>query len=285
MHLSKAATETYRHAIRVTLGDLLDMDAGSLSGADVYRWTGESAKHGSNRTVNKALTALSSAYQRGVEWGIVESNPVRGIRRLPETRGLPNIPTPADLEHLLSTAPSEQAHLLIRVASKTGLRQGELFALEWPNVHDAHLTIAQALDRDQTMKVTKTGKPRRVPIPPRLAAELELHRPASRRGLVFANASGKPLSRTNFVRRTWHPWRRHAAWQAAAAGDDWHRLIDLRWMHLRHYYASRLASIGVTLLSTSRWMGHGTIRTTMDRYGFLFEDDEASAMHLLDADE
>jgi hypothetical protein len=30
-------------------------------------------------------------------------------------------------------------------------------------------------------------------------------------------------------------------------------------------------------------MGHTTIRTTMDRYGFLFDDDEASVMDALDA--
>lgn len=29
-------------------------------------------------------------------------------------------------------------------------------------------------------------------------------------------------------------------------------------------------------------MGHGTIRTTMDRYGFLFDEDESDVMAAMD---
>jgi integrase len=284
-HLSQSACETARFAIRNTLLPLALDDAHTFTGASVYRFTHEEAEAGrSARTINKALTVLSSAYQRGIEWGLVESNPVRGIRRLPEHRALPNIPTPGDLDHLLSTAPSPEAMLMLRVATLTGVRQSELFALEWQNIHDNHVAIVQALDRDRTIrKWTKTRSSRRIPLPESLAYELAAMRPDSGKGLVFATDKDTPLSRTNFVRRIWHPWRRHAAWQAASIGDPWERIIALEWRHLRHYYASRLASVGASLLQCSRWMGHGTIRTTMDRYGFLFDEDEGEVMAALDS--
>lgn len=281
--LSRATRETYRTAIRHTLVDFAKRDAHHLTGADVYRWSSEQVRAGaSTRKVNKAITALSSAYQRGVEWGIVESNPVRGVKRLPEDRGLPLIPTPGDVDWLMLAAPTERDRLMLRVAFLTGIRQGELFALEWKHVHDDHMAIVQALDRDASLKQTKTGKARRVPLPPKLAADLESLRPAHRRGLVFASSVKGPMSRSNFARRAWGPWRRNAAWQAAVAGEDWHRLVTLKWQHLRHHYASRCASRGASMLQVSRWMGHGTIRTTMDRYGFLWPEDESVVMRALE---
>jgi integrase len=90
--------------------------------------------------------------------------------------------------------------------------------------------------------------------------------PADR--LLFGGPRGGALSMWRWRGRVWDAW-------SEAAG------VDLQWRLLRHYYASQLAAIGATILQCSRWMGHGSITTTMDRYAFLFDEDESAAMNRL----
>jgi site-specific recombinase XerD len=88
---------------------------------------------------------------------------------------------------------------------------------------------------------------------------------------LFPNSRGNPWDKAGFRRNLFVPWKQ-------AAGVE-----HVQWRHLRHYYASSISAVGASILQCSRWMGHASIVTTMDRYGFLFDSDEARIMDALAA--
>jgi len=91
-----------------------------------------------------------------------------------------------------------------------------------------------------------------------------------RSALVFVSAEGDAIRHSNFRNRVW-------AKATAAAGLQGLRLHDLR-----HTHAAWLISAGVPVLAISRRLGHASITVTMDRYGHLLPEVDASIMTALD---
>lgn len=271
--LGAASRANYRTAARRVLDTIGDADTTTLSTPSLIAWANDlDSILGSPRLVNECLKVLSSAYQRGVEWGTVDTNPVRAVPRRKEPPASVVIPTRAEAAALGITAPTLRERTRLLVAAYTGLRPGEQLALEWRHILEKGIRVEQAMDLRGRIVSTKTGKPRTVPAPaPVLAMLAQLHRETNypgRRQPVFAGIHGQPLRDSNWRRDHWYPWRQEAG-------------IDLHWRTLRHFYASELASHGATIMQCSRWMGHGTIRTTIDRYAHLFDEDAERVMDRL----
>lgn len=145
----------------------------------------------------------------------------------------------------------EGAHEAIRptivAAVTTGLRKGNLLALDWHQIDLARSTI--------TIPRTKGKKPLAIRIAPPLAAVLGRTEPAKRKGRVF--------DRTNFRKR----------WEAAvkAAG-----LVDFHFHDLRHTFASWARMNGADLADICEAMGHSTVAVTM-RYAHIKPDSRDTA--------
>ena len=158
---------------------------------------------------------------------------------------------------------------LFMTALGTGLRQGELLALRWPEVNLEAGTLAVRATLDPLsgeLGEPKTDQSRRtVYLPLPVVAVLRRHRAtqaAARaqarrwdaRGFVFASKSGRPLSSQNVTRDL------HAV--LATAGLPRQRFHDLR-----HAYASLQLEAGADLFEVSRALGHASITTTANVYG------------------
>lgn len=281
-NVTPATRETYRADIRLAMDTLgATRNIHTLTRADIADMARALLDEGrSDRKVNKTLTALGSCFRYGVQHGIVEENIVRGVSRRPEQRGIIKIPDAADLAALRATAPSPRDLLMIDIASLAGLRQSELLGLEWRHIENRAIIVEQVMDLRATIRATtKTMHARRVPIPKRLHDALEAYRTADD-GLIFTN-NGKRLHRVTWSRDVWRPWKRGVVWERAELGGDWQRMNDLQWKQWRHYAISKWAAAGAKPLQCSRWAGHTSFRITMDRYGFLFDEDELDVMERL----
>jgi integrase len=123
-----------------------------------------------------------------------------------------------------------------------------------------------------TFSDTKSGKGRGVPLPQDVAAMLKKIRPASPkpgdRVFLYRRDDGELLPFDN----------PKTAWRAARAraGLTWVRIHDLR-----HYYASRLVRVGVSLYSVQRLLGHSTPSLTQ-RYAALRPEDLDGSIAALD---
>jgi integrase len=87
--------------------------------------------------------------------------------------------------------------------------------------------------------------------------------------LVFQNAHGEPLRRSNF----WTEWRR----ATRNAG-----LPDIRFHELRHYYASLLIRHGESVKTVQARLGHASASETLDTYSHLWPDSDERTRDAVD---
>ena len=219
------------------------------------------------KTVNNLLTALRCLLARAVDWGDLDAVPkVRWVRAEdPEFDFLDF----EEAERLWNTATEPTWGPMIRIAIRTGLRQGELRALKWDDV-DLVRGVVHVRRSAYRMQVgtPKTKSSRRdVPLSPQALAELKEHRHL-RGEFVFCNEDGSMLRKEQGKRQLWHACKR--------AG-----LRRVRWHVLRHTFASHLVMRGRSLKEVQELMGHTTIKMTM-RYAHLSPEVRREAVNSLD---
>ena len=103
-----------------------------INGRDIERFKANKLQSGlSPKTINNHLTTLRKMLDIACEWGLIE--------HLPRVKWL-RVPPPEfdfldfdEAERLLETAREHEAefYVMILVALRTGMRQGELLALQW----------------------------------------------------------------------------------------------------------------------------------------------------------
>jgi integrase len=152
---------------------------------------------------------------------------------------------------------------LYLTAAMTGMRIGELQALDWRSVDYAHARVRVRRTWDRKTKTFTTPKSRRseraIPMPDAVAGALErlfrsLHPDAvepAPDALVFADPNtSEPLGHRRMYERL------RASLKAAGLDQAF------GFHSLRHSYGTALAGQGVPMRTLQEWMGHRDIQTT-----------------------
>jgi integrase len=208
-----------------------------ISSWDVERFKAARVKQVSKSTVNRELAILKRLFTLAADWNIVEKNPVKkvGMYRLEEK--VMRVLSQVEEEKLIDAAAPHFKPLII-VAINTGMRRGELLALQWEQVDLQTSTI--------TIKQSKNGKVRHIPINKKAQETLEsILEPHTGHVFVYRGSPIKAV-KTAFagaVRRAGIP--------------------SCRFHDLRHTFATRLVLAGVDLATVMQLMGHASISTTM----------------------
>jgi integrase len=205
-------------------------------------------------SVRRFRASLSSFFAWAVRERIIASNPVLGTR-------VPKVGTPpvemypfseAELEALWLAVKDRNKRLadILLVAGWTGLRWSELRGMrvrDFVEVPLPMLVVERAIPEGVEVKVTKSGRRRRVPVADRvLPIVQELARGRRSDDLLFVTESGHQLHASAF--------KRTVAWSTVAGGR---RIHDLR-----HTAACLWLARGVDLATVQAWMGHASIATT-----------------------
>jgi len=136
----------------------------------------------------------------------------------------------------------------------TGLRQREIFTLEWPDIDFTHQLVKV---RNKPGFTTKDRENRAVP----------LHKDLARILRALRKNEGPCFDVTN-QRRIFHRIRIKAG------------LKDIGWHTLRHTFASHALMAGVPIATVSKWLGHSSVTTTMI-YSHLLKDHQAQEIKKL----
>jgi integrase len=141
----------------------------------------------------------------------------------------------------------------------TGMRQGELFGLQWEDIdfegHQIH--VRRALWHGQLGTPKSRRSRRAIDMPPTLEEALQRLSTQKRSEFVFCNERGTPIDADNFRHREFPPALRRAG------------LRPVRFHDLRHTYTSLLIAQGAHPKYIQAQLGHASIQTTLDRYGHL----------------
>jgi integrase len=155
---------------------------------------------------------------------------------------------------------------LLRLAIFTGLRLGELLGLQWQDLdlpEDALYVRRQWTRLREYAPPKTTAAVRRIPLPPELTKELAALKLGSRYSAdtdpVFVSRNGRPLGHRNATRRGFES-------AAATAGID-----GVSFHSMRHAFASRMISRGISSTVLAAVMGHESSTITEKRYIHLFD--------------
>ena len=187
---------------------------------DWLTWASSSrSKKGKKRTastINSWLRLLRTVLRDAVSDLELEHDPtlrVKCLTALPTrvTDDRPNSLTVEDLRSCLAAAKKEppEVNAMLVVAFFSGMRFGELTALQWNDVQeDLGLILVRRSQYRGKVTTPKTGKTRSVPLHPLMAAALRDHRrllvaqgrPVMGTALLFPNESGR-FHYPTFVRK------------------------------------------------------------------------------------
>jgi integrase len=235
----------------------------------------------SRKTVRNIAGLVSSAYTRGLRWGIAEVNPVPASDPpVPKKKeGIALSIEQADQLIAGATAPWGM-NVFLELDAATGARRGELLGLQWSDLNGNHLMIGRSLSQvgqEVFLKEPKGKKFRVITIPPTALKKLEAHRKAQLpyrehfgRGYqgdyIFCNPDGSPLKPDT----------------VSASVSLLFRNLDLpkgASLHsLRHTHGSHLLAAGVPITDVSKRLGHANPHVTATVYAHALpgHDDKAA---------
>ena len=237
-------------------------------------------------SIRRYFTMVSSLMKSAYRLGLIGTNPAdRDRLTLPKIEEeKTEIFTEKELNDMLSALEAEPLmfRLLIHLALNTGCRRGELMGLKWSDIDFSTgvLTVSRSNykltgDPEVKSKSTKTGRSRRIMIPPYCVCMLRRYR-AEQGGYrlslgdawrggdwIFIQADGKPMYPTTptqwfgkFQKRNGLPHRKFHA--------------------LRHTSATLLLSNGTNIKNVASRLGHTQLKTT-NRYVHAVEQAEREA--------
>lgn len=254
---------------------LRNRPVGAVTVADLERWYGDLLRTLARPTVVRQRNTMSSAFGWAVREGLVARNVVldsvvpRGRGDAPKRE-----PWPFNAEELRAVHADVRAMVadkgaadLILVLGFTGIRWGELAALR---VRDVALVprpsfyVSRSRPDGQTVRVTKSGKPRTVPLADEVVAIVA--------PLLVGRRPDDPLFPTTVgSMRLLSNWKRATDWKRHGRG----RTVK----DLRHSAATLWLSNGLDLKTVQTWLGHSTARLTTDTYAhWMGSDSDAAAL-------
>jgi integrase len=246
----------------------------SLTPADVRRVVSVMAdKPLSPVTVRTHLGVFSAVMTRAVEAELIARSPVRGIRLPDSHRRQPRFLSGDELARLAEEMPVEYRPM-VYLAGVLGLRWSEVAGLRVGRVDFLRRsisiveTLAEVEGRLMFAPPKSKASVRTVTAPAELLEVLAAH--LSRRGrlgpddLVFTAPAGGPLRVAAFRQRVWRP----AVRRAGLDGFTFHGL--------RHSSVGFMVALGAHPLVIQRRVGHASVSTTMDVYGAILPEVDAT---------
>lgn len=254
----------------------------------------EEAYNRLTQSVSPAMAAgahrtLRAALNQAVKWRLITVNPVAAVDPPRTTRPVVVPMTPEQVGAFLEAAAKTSLYSLYLTAILTGLRRGELLALQWSDVDlkDKTIAVRRTLTGGGSKAVfspTKTRSGHRiVEISEALVSVLKDHR----RKQKEQRLSVGPIWQENNL--VW-PNERGQAMTPSVLHRHFKALLKavklpngIRFHDLRHTHASLLLASGTTSLKLiQERLGHSSITITADTYSHLLPGAQREAADRLE---
>jgi len=238
------------------------------------------------KTILNSQILLKTMFKYAKRWGYLKQDSAEQVARIRVEPKEMDFLTPEEIGLLLKHSDGIYRTLFL-TAILTGMRRGELLALQWGDIdwNQSRIYVKRSLYW-RARKDTGPGEPcwtfvtpksryskRAVVLSPKLKEALELHRltcPVSQYDLVFSTRNGNPLDPENVI---------HHQFQPALIRSG---LRHIRFHDLRHTFATLLIHQGENVKFIQSQLGHASATTTLDRYGHLMPNTQQEAGEKLD---
>lgn len=291
----KSGERTVKHIIRCFFEPFGHLALKDLTPVIVDQWRTQRLKlNTSAETVNRDMISLKSALSKAVLWEFIEKHPLEKLKQLKSDNSVKVRYLSKEEEKRLRKALinrdtkikstrnngnqwrkernygllpdlslytfADYVSPMVLLSLNTGLRQGEIFNLQWRHINFERATLTIEGN------FAKSGRTRHIPLNTEALSILHAWREQSETNdFIFANHSG---DRFNNVKKSWTTLLKHADIQ------------HFRWHDMRHHFASRLVMAGVDLNTVRELLGHSDLTMTL-RYAHLAPEHKANAVEKL----
>ena len=290
-HIKSRTYSRYQGIITAHINPTLgEQHIETLSRRDIQEFLSNQKAEGNIRTgggklsatsANLMLTVLNLAFEYACDMDMVEQNPCARIRRSREEAKKVEAFTKDEQRKIESAIiESEDPRLFgILLCLYTGIRIGELLALEWPDVdiQQGFISVNKTVYRDKDesgewqliVDKPKTASSNRViPLPSYITQMMIVRKDAAKSNYVIENKKGERMS----IRSYQYMFERLTEKVGAR---------KLNFHALRHTFATRAIECGMDIKTLSEIMGHKNASITLNRYAHSMMDTKIEMMNRL----
>ena len=255
---------SFKGRMKIILEAFGDRMASEIKPSEIDGWI--SAHEWAPATKNRYKSVFSKTFKVALADGKVSSNPARLVQQRPENNARLRFLSESE-EKVVRAVITKRCPKHMEefdIALNSGMRKGEQYSLEWPEVHLKRKRIK--------LNETKNGSSREIPM--NMTCLNAFERLCARRphdGRVCQSKYGEDLNNS----RTWFEL------VMEEAAEKMPSLKGFTWHCLRHTFISRLVMKGVDLRTVQELAGHKTISMTV-RYAHLAPEHNQAAIEKLD---
>ncbi|UFJ41709.1 site-specific integrase [Brevibacillus humidisoli] len=228
----------------------------------------------SDENIQKVYTLINASLKQAERWGLIPKNPAFLVDRPKATKKQVKVWDVPEVTSFLEHAKGSRYYIAFLLAVTTGMRQGEILALQWKDIdfENGFLRVTQILSHDgkEILPYTKTKSgTRTIDLPDETIAELKKHKVRIAKeklaagpnlytdlDLVVCSEIGTPTNAGN-IRRAFNTAIEKA------------NVSKIRFHDLRHTHATLLLKQGANPKIVAERLGHADTRITLDTYSHL----------------
>ena len=282
--------ETYESRIRLhIIPEIGDIPLNKLTQNDLQQFYGRLKKSGRKRFADKYGEGLSdrmvrmchatcrSALEKAVQDGLIRVNTAIGCKLPPKKAREMQVLTREELQRFLIQAKFEGYYEVFLLDLATGLRRGELMALQWDDLNfktgvlNVNKQVYDVRGQLQISTPKTKNSIRKIVLPPAVVAVLREYKETVDSRWMFPSPVKEDCPITpGVVRRRLQLILEHAGCK------------HVRFHDLRHTFATLALENGMDVKTLSAMLGHVSAVTTLDIYTHITGDMQRAAAASID---
>jgi integrase len=287
LNLKPKTLEVYKQVITChVVPNIGHITLKNLSTMHLQRLVNERYQSGlSTGSIRKMHNIINSSLEQALQNDMIPKNPAKSVKLPAHTQKAIKYFTEDEQKRFFEEAKVDNLYPLFALAAHTGLRLGELLALNWGDIDFIKATVSitknaitvEDFENDSGKKnvtmIQDTPKTRSsiriVPLSETATQVLKAHRQSSNNILIFCTKYGNILNPSN-IRRSFHRILENAGIEKCSFHT------------LRHTFATRLFENGISAKIVSEFLGHSKVSHTLDIYTHCTPSVKSDAIKTLD---